>query len=151
MLETKTNTIIYLGSDHAGFSVKPDLKEYLKKKGYDVVDLGTFSDEAYDYPDVAREVGEKVLERAESFGILLCGSGIGVSIGANRMKGIRCVNARDLKMVEMSRLHNDCNVLAMGARDISVSDMKKFIDKFLNTEFLEEERHIRRNKKLDMI
>ncbi len=152
MLETKQKPVVYIGSDHAGYSVKPELKAFLKEKGFDLTDLGTFSEEPYDYPDIAREVAEKVLERPGCFGVVLCGSGIGVDIAANRIRGIRCANVRDIQMAEMSRRHNDCNMIALGARDLTVSQMKDFLEKFLTTDFeSDQERHVRRVKKLDMI
>lgn len=152
MLETKIKAVVYIGSDHAGFPVKPELKQFLISKGYDVTDLGTFSEEPYDYPDIAREVAEKVLEREGSFGVVLCGSGIGVDIAANRLRGVRCANVRDIKMAEMARRHNDCNLIALGARDLTVEFMKEALEKFLTTDFeVEEERHVRRVKKIDMI
>lgn len=152
MLETKEKKIIYLGSDHAGYKVKPSLNAFLKDLGFLVTDLGTFSEEPYDYPDIAREVAEKVLERPGSFGVVLCGSGIGVDIAANRLRGIRCANVRNVQMAEMSRKHNDCNMIALGARDLELSEMKEFLEKFLSTDFeSDQERHVRRVKKLDMI
>jgi ribose 5-phosphate isomerase B len=152
MLPTNSKIVIYMGSDHAGYSVKPELNAFLKEKGFAVTDLGTFSEEPYDYPDIAREVAEKVLERLGSFGVVLCGSGIGVDIAANRIRGIRCANVRDMQMAEMARRHNDCNMIALGARDLTVSQMKDFLDKFLSTDFeSDQERHVRRVKKLDMI
>lgn len=141
--------LIYLGSDHAGFEMKEKLKEHLGEK-YDLTDLGCFSEKSCDYPEIAREVGEKVLEHEGSVGIILCGSGIGMTMAVNKLKGIRGALAVNEKMAEMSRRHNDANVLSMAARETSWEDVTKIIDTFLNTDFEGgEERHVRRVKKLN--
>lgn len=151
MLESEDKRVIYLGSDHAGYQMKNMLKEYIEQK-YPVTDLGTFSEASFDYPDIAREVGEKVLENKDSLGILLCGSGIGVCMAANKLKGIRAANCTDEHMAEMARRHNDANVLTIGARITNPELAKKIVDKFLTTDFESgEERHVRRVQKMDEI
>lgn len=140
--------MIYIGSDHAGFQMKGKLKEYLGKE-YEVTDLGCFSEESCDYPEIAREVGEKVLENEGAFGIVLCGSGIGMSMAVNKLQGIRGALICSEKMAEMTRRHNNANVLSLAARELSWEEVKAITDKFLNTEFDAEERHIRRVEKLN--
>lgn len=150
MFGEKEKVRIYVGGDHAGFEVKSQLCDYLEKEGYKVTDLGCFSPEPCDYPDIAREVSEKVLEVQGSFGIVICGSGVGMAIAANKVRGIRAVLATDENLAETSRRHNNANVLALGARIIDLEKMKKITDKFLTTSFeTGEERHVRRVEKLD--
>lgn len=152
MLEDRKQKI-YIGSDHAGYEEKNQLKVYLAEEGYDVIDLGCFDQGSCDYPDIAREVSEKVLENGETRGILVCGSGIGMSIAANRLRGIRAVLARNEQDAELGRRHNDVNILAMGARVTDFELEKKIVDKFMNTQFEgdlpEGERHKRRVEKMD--
>jgi len=141
-----TNNKISIGSDHAGFKLKESIKNYLNGKGYDVKDFGTNSEESVDYPDYAKAVAKDVIKN-NSRGILVCGTGIGMSIAANKIKGIRaarCVNERD---AELSRMHNDANIVALGARITPKAKAKKIVDVFLNTPF-EEGRHIQRIKKI---
>ena len=153
MFGEKEKVRIYLGSDHAGFEsggIKAQLKEYLDGEGYAVTDLGSFSPEACDYPDIAREVAEKVSEVPGAFGILICGSGVGMEIAANKVKGIRAVVVSDEALAETSRVHNDANVLTMGSRLTDLETMKKIANKFLTTEFESgEERRVRRVEKLN--
>jgi ribose 5-phosphate isomerase B len=149
MLNRETKRLVYIGSDHAGFEMKEQIKTHLEKD-YELTDLGCFSEEPCDYPEIAREVGEKVLEHEKSAGIVLCGSGIGMSIAVNKLKGIRGALAMNEKMAEMSRRHNDANVLALGARENDFETNKKIVDTFLNTDFEQEEkRHARRVRKLN--
>lgn len=124
---------IFISSDHAAFTEKNLLVEYLKKN-HDVIDLGPNSAESTNYPEWAKKLVAKVLEEG-SMGILLCGSGIGVSMTANRFKGIRAALCRDVDDAKMSRLHNNANVLCVGGRRTSMEDIKKISDVFLSTEF----------------
>jgi ribose 5-phosphate isomerase B len=140
---------LYIGSDHAGYSMKNSLKEYLMGEGHDVVDVGTFSEDSVDYPDIAREVSEKVLENPGAFGVLVCGTGIGMQMTANKLKGIRATVATNENMAEMSRKHNDANVITLGGRTTDLELAKKIVDKFLATEFENEERHVRRVGKIE--
>lgn len=140
---------LYIGSDHAGYSMKNSLKEYLIGAGHDVVDLGAFSEDSVDYPDIAREVSEKVLENPGAKGVLICGTGIGMQMTANKLKGIRATVATNEGMAEMSRKHNDANVITLGGRTTDLELAKKIVDKFLSTEFENEERHVRRVKKIE--
>lgn len=149
MLDGKKKQLIFMGSDHAGFKAKEELKATLSKDEFDITDLGCFSEEPCDYPDIAREVGEKIQEHADAKGILICGSGIGVSIAANKIHGVRAVLATSVELAELSRQHNNANVLAMGARTTDMDTIKKITDKFLHTDFDDEERHLRRVEKIN--
>jgi ribose 5-phosphate isomerase B len=140
------NNKISLGSDHAGFKLKESIKNYLKEKGYEVKDFGTNSEESVDYPDYAKAVAKDVIKN-NSRGILICGTGIGMSIAANKIKGIRAALCRSEYDAEMSRRHNDANILTLGSRTTHTDDAKKIVDVFLNTPF-EEGRHIQRIKKI---
>ncbi|MFA7686004.1 MAG: ribose 5-phosphate isomerase B [Candidatus Gracilibacteria bacterium] len=155
MLNDVEKQLIYIGSDHAGFANKGELKKYLIETGREVTDLGTFTEESVDYPDIAREVGEKVLETPGSLGVLLCGTGIGMSMAANKLHGIRAALCNDESAAEMSKRHNDANVLAMGARTTETELLKKILEKFLVTKFEglepEGERHLRRVEKMTEI
>lgn len=149
MFGDKPKQLVYIGSDHAGVKIKEQLHKHLKDAGYDATDLGTFTEDSCDYPDIAREVGEKVREHEGSLGILLCGTGIGMSMAANKMHGIRAALVTDENMSEMSRKHNNANVLCMGARNSTPEMITKMTDKFLTTSFDSEERHARRVQKID--
>lgn len=142
---------VYFGSDHAGYNLKNQLVDYLKGKGYRAVDLGVFSEESVDYPDIAREVGEKVRENHGAKGVLVCGTGIGMCMVANKIKGIRAANCENEQCVQMSRRHNDANILCLGGRVLPLEEAKKLVDIFLTEKFEDEERHVRRVKKIDAI
>lgn len=142
--------MIYLGSDHAGLTLKDEIQKYLKSQNHKVVDLGVFAAEPpSDYPDIAHEVAEKVRENHGSRGILICGTGVGMCMAANKSPGIRAAVCESEKTVEMSRLHNDANVLCLGGRVLQPALAKKLVDIFLKTPFEEEERHVRRVAKID--
>ena len=141
---------IYLGADHAGFPLKEVLRESMKVEGHDVVDLGTFSEESVDYPDLAREVGEKVRENLNSRGVLVCGTGIGVAIAANKLKGIRAANVHDTNEAALSRQHNNANIVAVGARTTDPKIAKEIVKIFLTTAF-EGGRHQTRIDKITAI
>ena len=138
---------IALGADHAGFELKEKLKGYLQQKGITVDDRGTRSPEAVDYPDYARLVGEDVINKRADFGILVCGSGIGMSIAANKVPGIRAVNAHDETEAHLAREHNNANVLALAGRFMDEATAHKIIDKWLATPFAGG-RHGRRVEKI---
>jgi len=140
---------LYIGSDHGGYEMKNLLKKHLEDAGHDVLDLGSFSEDSVDYPDIAREVCEKIMENPESFGVLVCGTGIGMQMTANKIPGIRATVATDENMAEMSRKHNDANVITLGGRTTDIELAKKIVDKFLSTSFEKEERHVRRVKKIE--
>lgn len=131
---------IAFGCDHGGFIAKNAVLSYLKSKGHEVIDFGTDSEVSCNYPEFAEKVALSVVNKNCDLGILICGTGIGMSIVANKIKGIRCAHVTDLFSAEMTRKHNNANVLAMGARITSVEDIVKLTEKFITTEF-EGERH----------
>lgn len=127
--------MIAIGSDHGGFSLKKELTAYLEKKGIEYKDFGTHSDASCDYPDVAIPVAETVAAGEYRFGILICGTGIGMSIAANKVKGIRAALCHDVYSAKMTRLHNDANVLCCGARVIGLGLFLEIVEAFLSTGF----------------
>ena len=141
---------IALGADHAGFELKDKIKRHLEQQGITVDDRGTGSAESVDYPDYARLVGEEVAEKRADRGILVCGTGIGMSIAANKVPGIRAVNPHNEIEAQLSREHNDANVLALGGRVLDESTALKLVDLWLKTEFLGG-RHGRRVAKIAQI
>ncbi len=126
---------IAIGCDHGGFDYKDAVIYYLASKGYEVVDFGTNSSESCDYPDYCVPVCESVSSNDADYGVLICGTGIGMSICANKIKGIRCAHVTDGFSAEMTRKHNNSNVIALGARITKKEDVIRFVDIFLNTEF----------------
>lgn len=138
---------IGLGADHGGFRLKDEIKKHLQKKGYDTVDYGTNSSESVDYPDYAQKVAESLLKGEVERGILVCGTGIGICIAANKVEGIRCASVSDTFSARMSRAHNNCQMIALGERTIGVSLALELVDAFLSTEF-EGERHALRVNKI---
>ena len=141
---------IIIGSDHGGFDLKEIIREYILKKGIEVQDVGVFSTESVDYPDYAKKVGEAVVKGEAEFGILVCGTGIGMSIAANKINGIRCSLCNDVYTAKMARGHNDANVLAIGGRVVGKGVALMIIDTFLNSNF-EGGRHNTRINKIKSI
>ena len=140
--------IIAMGSDHAGYGLKEEIKKYLIEKGHTVKDCGTDSTESCDYPVFGRAAAEVVREEEAERAIVICGSGIGISIAANKVLGIRCALCSEPLSAELSRRHNNANALAMGARLIGSDMAKRIVDVFLSTEF-EGGRHQRRIDKIE--
>ena len=140
---------ISMGCDHGAYDLKEAMKSFLTEKGYEVVDCGCYSKESCDYPEFARAAAEKVASGECEKGMVMCTTGIGVSITANKVKGIRCALCFNEYMGEMTRLHNDSNVLALGAGVVSEEEAKKIALKFLETDFSGEERHMRRIAKIE--
>lgn len=136
--------MIALGCDHGGYELMQEVKAYLDSKGLEYKDFGCHSTEAVDYPVYARKVGNAVLDGNCDKGILICGTGIGISIAANKMPGIRAALCSDCFSAEATRLHNDANILAMGGRVVGPGLAVKIVETFLNTPFSGEERHQRR-------
>lgn len=134
---------IAVGSDHAGFPLKETVRALLENAGHEVVDVGTDSEESTDYPRYAAEAARLVADGEADRAVLVCGSGVGVSIVANKVDGVRAVNAHDPDEAEMSRRHNDANVLALAGRRLEEGDAPEIIERFLVTEF-EGGRHERR-------
>jgi len=139
---------IALGADHAGFRAKENIKKYLEGAGYGVDDIGTYSEESVDYPDFARAVGERVAAGKDPFGILVCGTGIGVSIAANKVEGIRAALAHDSLTARRAREHNDANVLALGGKVVGEDEAIAIVQEFLNAQFAGG-RHQRRVEKIN--
>ena len=139
---------IAIGCDHAGYPLKVAGEDKLLKEGYGIMDVGTDSVESVDYPSYGKAVGKAVADGEAEKGIVICGSGIGISIAANKVKGVRCALCTSVEMAEMSRRHNDANVLAMGARMIEQDLAFKIVDKWLETDF-EGGKHLRRINMLD--
>jgi len=140
-------TVVALGADHAGFPLKEDLKAWLIGRGNDVVDLGTQSAESVDYPDFAVGVGSAVTAGKADRGILVCGTGIGMAMAANKLPGVRAAACSDAFTARMSREHNDANVLALGARITSREAAIEIVELWLDTEFAGG-RHARRVDKI---
>ena len=143
------NKAIAIGSDHGGFELKQEIIKHLTKKGIDFEDFGCFSEASCDYTDYGQAVAEAVAAGKYEKGILICGTGIGISITANKIKGIRCALCSDCFSAEATREHNDANILALGGRVVGVGLALKIVDTFLNTPFSNEERHIRRISKIE--
>ena len=141
---------IALGADHAGFELKQKIKQALEQQGIQVSDQGTVSTESVDYPDFARKVGEQVAHKRADWGILVCGSGIGMAIAANKVPGVRAANVSTEYEAQMSREHNDANVLALGARILDEANALKIVDAWLHTQFAGG-RHQRRVDKITEI
>lgn len=126
---------ISIGADHAGFELKQKIKAHLEQRGIAVEDEGTASTESVDYPDYARKVGEAVAHKEADLGVLVCGSGIGMAIAANKVPGIRAANVSTEYEAEKSREHNDANVVAIGARILNEQQAVAIVDTFLKTRF----------------
>jgi ribose 5-phosphate isomerase B len=138
---------IAIGSDHAGFSMKEKLRSYLSSKGFEVKDHGCYSEERADYPDFAHSVAQAVERKEAEFGVLLCGSGNGINMAANKHKGIRSALCWMEEIAKLARQHNDANVIALPARFISEGEAKKCLDAFF-TEKFEGGRHAGRVEKI---
>lgn len=141
---------IAIGSDHAGYQAKNLLKEKLTAQGLTIEDFGTHSEDSCDYPDFAGAVAKSVASGEHSYGVLVCGSGIGVSISANKVPGIRALVCHNQDEAELSRQHNNANVICFGARFMEVDQMTDLTLKWLNTEF-EGNRHQRRVDKIHQL
>jgi ribose 5-phosphate isomerase B len=138
---------IFLSSDHAGFKLKELIKTYLNKKNIKFFDLGPQNDEQVDYPDFAHKVAKKVKTSSNHVGILVCGSGMGMNITANRHKNIRAAQCYNLKSTKLSRLHNDANIITLGSRLLTSKNALNCLNIFLNTKF-EGGRHAKRIRKI---
>ncbi len=150
MPEFSVKPRVALGSDHAGFPIKETIRQFLQNAGYPVDDLGTWSEESVDYPDYGKAVGECVAAHKDVFGIAVCGTGIGISIAANKVHGIRAAVAHDVSTARLAREHNDANVLALGGRIVNGSQAIEMVQTFLNTAFVGG-RHSRRVEKITVI
>jgi ribose 5-phosphate isomerase B len=135
MSESTEKPRIAIGADHAGYHAKEVIKRYLLEQGYPVEDLGTWSDESVDYPDYAKKVAERVARGEDQLGVLVCGTGMGMAIAANKVEGIRAAVAHDAMTARMAREHNDANVLTLGGRVVSDAQAVEIAKEFLNTKF----------------
>lgn len=141
--------MIALGSDHGGYDLKEVVKEHLQKRGFEVKDFGTYSKESCDYPDFGRVAAEAVASGECEKGIVICTTGIGISIVANKVKGIRCALCSETTSARLTREHNDANMLAMGGGLVGNLLALEIVDTFLDTEFSEMEKHSRRISKIE--
>lgn len=139
---------VLLGSDHAGFHLKEDLKKFIQSLGHEVEDYGIYTDEPFDYPDVAIRLAKDVAEGKGARGILICGTGVGMSIAANKVKGIRAALCHDVFSARASREHNNANILTMGERVIGKGLAREIVKVWLETDF-QGERHARRLEKIE--
>jgi len=142
---------LVIGSDHAGFQLKVAIGEFLKAQGYEVLDVGAFDEEPSDYPDFAEKVGAAVLDGRGERGVLICGSGVGVSVAANKIPGIRAGMCHDTYSAHQGVEHDDINVLVLGSRVVGVELAKDLVKAFLGAKFTNEERHLRRLGKVKAI
>lgn len=141
--------MLAIANDHGGYELKREILSYLDKKNIEYIDLGCGSEETVDYPVYAKKLTKKIVEGQCDRGILICGTGIGISIAANRVHGIRAALCSDCFSAEATRRHNDANVLVLGGRVLGAGLALKIVDTFLNTRFSEEERHQRRISMID--
>lgn len=137
---------VVIGSDHAGYEMKENIKKYLTEKDIQVTDVGTNSNESVDYPEFGKKVGLEVTTKPYDFGIVICGTGIGISIAANKVKGVRAALVHDKETARLAKEHNNANVLAFGGRNNTLENAKEIVDGFLEAHF--EERH---QKRIDLI
>ena len=138
---------IGVSSDHGGINLKEKIKLHLQARGIEVTDFGTDSTESVDYPDYGRILAEAVARGEVQYGIAICGTGIGISLAANKVKGIRCANVSDTFSARMAKMHNNCQMIALGERVLGAGLALEIVDAFLNTEF-EGDRHQRRVDKI---
>ncbi|SER03117.1 ribose 5-phosphate isomerase B [Lachnospiraceae bacterium NE2001] len=135
---------VSIGSDHGGYELKLEVIEHLKERGFEVIDVGTDSPASCDYPIYAKKVAEDINSKNADLGILICGTGIGMSMAANKIEGIRAALCHDTFSAQATREHNNANILCMGARVVGPGLALMIIDTFLDTPFSNDERHIRR-------
>lgn len=141
---------IAIGSDHGGYALKEIIINHLKKKKYKVIDVGTYSEKSVDYPDFAEKAARMVASNEVKMGILICNTGIGMSIAANKIEGIRAANVNYIYTAKLSRKHNDANIITIGSKVLKPEKAMKIIESWLNTEF-EGGRHKRRIKKISKL
>jgi len=139
---------ISIGADHAGFPLKQEVAAHVREQGHEVIDLGTNSTDPVDYPDFAEAVGKSILNGTVKRAVLICGSGVGASVAANKMPGIRAGLCHDTYSAHQGVEHDDMNVLVLGSRVIGVALAKELVDKYMHAAFTHEERHERRLKKV---
>ena len=140
--------VIGIGNDHAAVEMKNQIKEFLEEKGYQVINYGTDSDESCDYPEYGEKVGRAVAEGKVDAGVLICGTGIGISIAANKVKGVRAAVVSEPVSARLTKEHNNANIIAFGARIVGIEMAKEIVSAWLNAEYIGSGRHKRR---VDMI
>ena len=141
--------MIAIGCDHGGFGLKQEIIKYLEDNNYEYKDYGTYTPDSCDYPVYAKKVAHAILDGECEKGILICGTGIGIGITANKIKGIRAALCHDVFSAQATREHNDSNILTLGARVVGPGLAIKIVDTFLNTEFSNDERHINRIRQME--
>ncbi|MDO4169697.1 MAG: ribose 5-phosphate isomerase B [Lachnospiraceae bacterium] len=141
--------MIAIGCDHGGYDLKQEIMAHLEERGLEYKDYGCYSDESVDYPVYAKAVGNAIVSGECERGILICGTGVGISISANKIKGIRAALCGDCFTAQETRAHNNSNIVAIGARVTGTGLALKIVDTFLDTPFSNEERHIRRIKQIE--
>lgn len=141
--------MIAIGSDHGGFELKEELKAHLEQRGIGYIDVGCYSPESCDYPGIAKDLCGKITDRKCELGILICGTGIGMSIAANKIKGIRAAVCGDCFSAQATRQHNNANVLCIGARVTGAGLALQIADIFIDTPFSNDERHVRRISQIE--
>lgn len=139
---------VAIATDHNGVNIKKEIIRFLNNHNIETIDLSEHNSAVDDYPLYAFEVGKVVSSKEADYGILLCGTGIGMSIASNKVKGIRCAHVTSNTEAMLARAHNNANIIALGVNNHKVNDLIKWIDLFLTTDFKNEERHVRRNKQI---
>jgi ribose 5-phosphate isomerase B len=142
---------VVIGADHAGYDLKETLKQYITSLGHDVVDVGAHDRQPSDYPDFARAVGERIIAEPGMRGVLVCGSGVGASVAANKLPGVRAAVCHDCYSAAQGVEHDDMNVLTLGSRIIGIELARSLVDSYLSAKFSNEERHKRRLNKVKAI
>lgn len=140
--------MVAIGSDHAGFSLKGEILPFLEEQNWEVIDVGAYDAGQVDYPDIARALGAVLLEGRAKKGILICGSGVGACVAANKLRGIRAGLCHDTYSAHQGVEHDDMNVLCLGARVVGTEVAKELVSAFLKAEFSGDERHVRRLNKV---
>lgn len=143
--------MLAIGADHGGYEMKEEIKKFLDSKGIEYTDYGTNSAQAVNYGQIAAKVGHAVADKVCDKGLLICGTGIGMSMAANKVKGIRAAVCSDYFSAKYTRLHNDANILCLGARVLGAGLALELVDVFLNTDFEDEQRHIDRISEITKI
>ena len=143
--------MIYIGSDHGGYTLKLEIIEHLRERGFEVEDIGCDSEASCDYPIYAKKVTDAIIDGSADKGILVCGTGIGMSMAANKVSGIRAALCHDVFSAQATREHNNANILCLGARVVGPGLALMIVDTFLDTAFSNDERHVRRLKLYDAL
>ena len=143
--------MIYIGSDHGGYTLKLEIIEHLRERGFEVIDIGCDSEASCDYPIYAKKVTDAIIDGSADKGILVCGTGIGMSMAANKVSGIRAALCHDVFSAQATREHNNANILCLGARVVGPGLALMIVDTFLDTAFSNDERHVRRLKLYDAL